>query len=216
MFFQHVLKGIRGLTWEQANEVLTVTGIESNWIRTRGHVSQQQIIERLSREELIWHLTRYDEKDGRTGGQFGLTSPFISTSAGTSEQSTAAGEERAYSFSAFDTASWFATGDYTDTGWIFFGYVFTLGKPSIEHREFAEEVRDLHIYSAGYKFHGEGELVAKLVIPPTRLERCERYRGPALRRALESGRRPKLGPRDVIRNKKYADPMHYINIRGIL
>jgi hypothetical protein len=162
-------------------------------------------------------LTRYGEIDLRTKEAFGLTSPFISTTAGTSEQSTRLREQRAYSFSAFDTASWFATEDYTTTGWVFFGYVFTIGRPSVEHAEFAEEVRDLHSYPAGYLFHDEGEIVAKMCIPPIRLERCERYKGPELRQALESKTMPILSEEDIIRNNRnYADPMRYINLRNVL
>jgi hypothetical protein len=217
MFFQKILKGISGLTPDQATEILTVTGIESNWIRTRGNASQQQIAERLTREELQWHLTRYDETDTRTGKPFGGTSPFISTTSGTSEQSSIADEERAYVFSAFDCAAWFATLDYSQSGWIFYGYVFTIGRPSVKHAEFAEEVRDLHSYPSGYRFHREGELVAKLVVPPSRLERCEFYRGPELRRALEAGKRPALKGKDIVWNRNnYADPMNYVNIRDAL
>jgi hypothetical protein len=217
MFFQKILKGISGLTLGQAAEILTVTGIESNWIRTKGSASQQQIAERLTREELQWHLTRYEEIDMRTGESFGKASPFISTTGGTSEQSSIAEEEKAYVFSAFDMAGWFATVDYTQPGWVFYGYVFTIGKPSVEYVEFAEEVRDLHSYPSGYSFHHEGELVAKLVIPPSRLERCEFYRGPELRRALEAGERPTLKDEDIVWNRSnYVDPMNYINIRDVL
>ena len=132
------------------------------------------------------------------------------------EQNTTSGEERAYSFSAFNTASWFATRDYTITGWIFYGYVYTIGRPSIELPEFAEEVRDLHNYPGGYMYHDEGEIVAKILIPPSRLQRCERYNGPELRRSLESGKLPKLAAADVIHNPKYVNPLHYTNVRGIL
>lgn len=216
MFFQYFLKGIRDLTRAQAEEVLKVTGIQCNWTRTAGPAGQREIMRQLSEDELIWHLTRYSETDHRTGDPFGLTSPFISITSGTAEQSMAALEERAYIFSAFDTASWFATNDYTGTGWIFFGYVFTIGRPSVEYAEFAEEVRDLHSYPKGYAFHHEGEIVAKITIPPIRLERCERYRGPVLRQALESGALPEVRERDIIRNENYVDPMRYINVRGIL
>src|SRR5262245_34424261 len=136
MFFQKILKGISGLTPDLAAEILKVRGIESNWVRTGGSPGQQEIAERLTREELQWHLTRYEEPDMRTGEPFGTTSPFISTTGGTSEQSSIAEEERAYVFSAFDIAAWFATVDYTQSGWIFYGYVFTIGRPSVEHAEF--------------------------------------------------------------------------------
>lgn len=216
MFFQHFLKGIPGLTQPQAERVLKITGIQCNWTRSAAPTGQQEIMRRLSEDELIWHLTRYDEIDRRTGKPFGLTSPFISTTSGTAEQSGIALEERAYLFSAFDTASRFATNDYSDTGWIFYGYVFTVGRSSVEHVEFAEEVRDLHSYPTGYAFHHEGEIVAKITIPPIRLEKCERYRGPMLRQALESGGPPVVRNRDVIRNDSYVDPMRYVNVRGVL
>jgi hypothetical protein len=217
MFFQHVLKGLAGLTYAEATNVLTVTGIECNWLRSPQPPTRREIGERrLTHDELIWHLTRYDDIEWRTQGPFGQTSPFISTTAGTAEQSTTSGEERAYRFSAFDIACWFATCDYSTTGWIFFGYVYTIGRPSIELPEFAEEVRDLHTYPGGYVYHDEGEIVAKFLIPPSRLQRCERYHGPELRHSLESGTLPKITPNDVIHNPKYVDPMHYTNVRGLL
>jgi hypothetical protein len=214
MFFQHVLKGIAGLSREQAEDILTVTGLQCNWARSEGLAGPGDVADRLNLDELTWHLTRYDEIDTRTGVPFGTKSPFISTTAGTAEQSSVRQEQRAYVFSAFDTASWFATEDYTTAGWIFFGYVFTIGRPSVEHAEFAEEIRDLHTYPGGYVYHHEGELVAKIVIPPVRLERCELYTGPALSRALQGAANVK--PDDVIRNKRYADPMRYVNVRGLL
>jgi hypothetical protein len=178
--------------------------------------SRPLIETRLTPEELSWHLTRYDDTDVRTNASFGDTTPFISTTAGTAEQSTGSGEERAYLFTAFDTACWFATDNYVTTGWIFYGYVFTIGRPSVEHTEFADEVRDLHTYSEGYKFHHEGEIIAKLLIPPARLQRCERYRGPELRQALDAGTLPTPRDEDVIWNPNYADPMRYVNIRDVL
>lgn len=217
VFFQHVLKGVTGLSYAEASKVLTGTGIECNWLRTSQPPTRREIGERqLTNDELIWHLTRYDDIEWRTRKPFRQTTPFISTSAGTAEQSTTRGEERAYRFSAFDTACWFATCDYTTTGWVFYGYVYTIGRPSIELPEFAEEVRDLHTYPGGYIYHDEGEIVAKLLIPASHLQRCERYRGPELRQSLSSGAMPHLAADDVIHNPKYVDPMHYINVRGPL
>jgi hypothetical protein len=217
MFFQHVLKGLPGPTYAEATEVLTVTGIECNWLRSSQRPTRSEVGERrLTHDELIWHLTRYDDIEWRTKGPFGQTSPFISTTAGTAEQSTAGGEERAYRFSAFDIACSFATCDYTATGWVFFGYVYTIGRPSIELAEFAEEVRDLHTYPGGYMYHDEGEIVAKFLIPPSHLQRCERYHGPELLQSLKSGTLPELAPDDVIHNPRYVDPMYYINVRGLL
>jgi hypothetical protein len=217
VFFQHILKGIAGLTYDEAEYVLKDGGIECNWLRSPRSPGRREITERrLTPEELTWHLTRYDEIEWRTKKPFGLTSPFISTTAGTAEQSTASGEERAYVFSAFDTACLFATEDYTTTGWVFFGYVYTIGRASVELLEFAEEVRDLHTYPGGYAYHHEGEIVAKIVIPPSHLQRCECYRGPELRQALESGALPTPRPDDVIINLKYVDPADYTNIRSFL
>lgn len=217
MFFQHILKGIVGLTDDEARDVLTASGIQSNWLRSTYQPNLREIAgRRLTLEELTWHLTRYDDRERRTDLPYGQTSPFLSATAGTSEQSSSRGEERAYRFSAFDTACWFATDGYTTTGWVFFGYVYTIGRPSVELIEFAEEVRDLHTYPGGYVYHNEGEIVAKLVIPPSRLQRCERYRGPELLQSLTEGELPALDGNDVIFNKNYADPMRYVNVRSIL
>jgi hypothetical protein len=65
-------------------------------------------------------------------------------------------------------------------------------------------------------YHDEGEVVAKVSIPSTRLKKCEYYRGPELRQALEAGRLPVRQPGDSITNPHYVDPMRYVNIRGML
>jgi hypothetical protein len=71
------------------------------------------------------------------------------------------------------TALNFATNWLTRPGYVFYGYVFTLGQKSLELAEFAEEVRELHIYTHFLPYHDEGEIVAKIHIPAVRLEKVE-------------------------------------------
>jgi hypothetical protein len=117
-------------------------------------------------------------------------------------------------FDPFITALRFATNDFTVTGHIFYGYVFTLGRQSIDLAGFAEEVRELNIYKNFLPFHPEGEITAKIEIRAPQLERWEEYDGVAALRSLQCAAIPQ--PSFIQRNAIYAPPERYCNIRGLV
>ncbi|MDQ6903295.1 MAG: hypothetical protein M3139_09830 [Bacteroidota bacterium] len=49
MFFQKVLKGINGLPKEEAEQIVQVHGILSNWWRLKGTISNGEIKEECDR-----------------------------------------------------------------------------------------------------------------------------------------------------------------------
>ena len=144
MFFQKVLKGISGLSRHEANKNFE-QGIVCNWWRTVHTISPPQVVEKLTERNLEWHLNHYDELDPLTGNTaFCENTPFISVTAGVVERQEFL--QRNIVFDPLVTALRFATSDFSMTGHIFYGYVFTLGRQSIDLAEFAEEVRELNIY----------------------------------------------------------------------
>jgi hypothetical protein len=212
MFIQHVIKGIINIGPTAADDILFRSGIQCNWLRHVGKIYPYEISEKLKENVLNWHLNRYDDIDPDTNAPFCDNTPFISTTAGTVEQDTRSGYFCL--FAPFPTALWFATQGYTQPGYIFYGYVFTLGKKSIEHWEFAEETRDLHVYAAPQQYHPEGEVVAKIHIPSERLERWEYY-DPFASMVSQNGQHPK--PMNTSRpNPNYQRPDRIHNIRSLL
>jgi hypothetical protein len=212
MFFQKVLKGIAGLARDDADATFS-NGIQCNWWRRVGVIRVDQILERLTERNLDWHLNHYDEPDPlMNDAPFYENTPFISVTAGAVERDAFA--QRNLLFDPFLTALRFATRGFTETGHIFYGYVFTLGRQSIVLSVFAEEVRELNIYKNFLPFHPEGEITAKIEIRAPQIERWEEYDGVAARRALIGGAMPTPTMTQV--NATYANPEEYCNIRGLV
>jgi hypothetical protein len=109
----------------------------------------------------------------------------------------------------------FATSGLQQPGYIFYGYVITLGRKAIPFQEYAEETRELNIYTSYLRFHEEGELVAKIQIPSHRLERVVRWDSNMLTQ-LESGVKPTPAPPYPKVNSNYTPPEQYSNIRELL
>lgn len=177
MIFQRFLRGMQDLgaldeNW--ARDVLTRTGLRSAWLRKREPCDPAAWNGIVDDDALVWHTSRFEETGHRLCGTeaFFEHSPFISLSAGTVEPRH--DEERNATFPAWYTALVFATDHGTVPGWVFYGYVSLLGRPAVPLLEFSEEVRDLHQHDFYNKYHPEGEIVAKLFIPPVRLERAAR------------------------------------------
>jgi hypothetical protein len=212
VFFQRVVKGIPaatpaepGMSDALAHHVVTESGLISNWWLNapRRTISPQETQAKLTEDALYAHLVDYATVREST--------PFISTTAGTVEIDVA--RSRNVFFPPMYTALRFATRHFTQDGYVLHGYVFTLGKKSVELEEFAEEVRDVNTYTAFYAWHPEGEIVAKVRIPARRVEKIERYTSAGLEVALKRGRIPT--PETVIEDRSvYRDPLKYANVRG--
>lgn len=212
MFFQMVLKGIAGLSRAEADGMFH-GGIQCNWWRRVHRITPQEIVDKLTERNLDWHLNHYSDLDPTTGNvPFFENTPYISATAGAVERDAFA--HRNLVFDPFLTALRFATSDFTTAGYVFYAYVFTLGRQSIELSEFAEEVRELNIYKNFLPFHPEGEVTAKIEIRGPQIEKWEEYDGPAAFKALES--HTKANATAVQKNPIYAPPERYCNIRGLV
>jgi hypothetical protein len=212
MFFQRVLKGIAGLSRQEADAAF-LHGIHCNWWRRVGTITPAQISEKLTAENLDWHLNHYSDPDpNMNNAPFYQNTPFISATAGSVERDEFA--QRNIVFDPFITALRFATRDFTTTGYVFHAYVFTLGRQSISLSQFAEEVRELNIYKTFMPFHPEGEIAAKIEIRGPQIKKWDEYDGPAALASLLAGSLP--GPSFTHTNLSYASPEEYCNIRGLV
>jgi hypothetical protein len=212
MFLQQFLKGIAGLRNDEAEGIVRDQGILCNWWRNVHQITPSEVQNKLSNQNLDWHLNRYDSIDPTTGEEFYKNTPFISTTAGTVERQAflLRNEVR----SAFITALEFATENFAVSGHVFYGYVFTLGKVALPLRAFAEEVRELNVYTMFLPFQPEGEIAAKIHIPAVNIERVECYNGPAAHAALARGQRPVSIW--TFTNPNYENPQKFNNIREVI
>jgi len=93
----------------------------------------------------------------------------------------------------FMTALQYATANFTTSGFVF--YAFILNTQYLPYRR-------------------DGELIAKLVIPPSHIEKAEEYNGSKVLKDLRTGKFPK--PVQTILNASYAAPDKYSNTREIV
>lgn len=219
MFFQKVLKGIPALDKPHVEEIVGQYGIICNWWRHKDTINEPEVKSQLTEANLLHHLNDYDKPlpAGHAwagyGSTYGDVTPFISTTAGAVERDDLKRTNILYV--PFMTALRFATSGFQGNGWIFYAYVMTLGKQSVELRGFSEEVRELHIYTKYLPYHHEGEITAKISIPSVNIEKAEYYDGPAALQAFRQGRKPM--PLDVVDNAaNYKSPEGYCNIREVL
>jgi hypothetical protein len=213
MFFQLFIKGICFDNDSEANNILDQIGILCNWWRNSpdGTLRTPEVPRRLTERNLLWHLSKYHDPDPQANNQpFSQNTPFISVTSGAIKRARGVNVRH----SAFLTALRFATKKFTQTGYLFYGYVHTIGKQSIPLESFAEEVRELHIYQMYLRYQLQGEIAAKIWIPPRCIERYEKYDGPTALTRLRSGLMPlRTAARS---NPTYADPTAYSNIRGYI
>jgi hypothetical protein len=211
MFFQKVLKGIPDIDPTTASNAFH-DGIICNWWHRVGVIRTAEILDKLNEDNLDWHLNRYADRDPVTGRPFSESTPFISATAGVVERATFLRANLV--FDPFEVALRFATRNFTTTGCIYHAYVYTLGKPSLELREFAEEVRELNIYKWFLPFHPEGEVTAKIEIRGPQIEGWEAYDGPTSWNFMWRGMDPV--PTASATNPLYAPPERFCNIRGLI
>jgi hypothetical protein len=199
VFFQKILKGIGGIDRDAADAILGGAGIPCTWWHNAPdrQIRPDEIQAKLTPENLDRHLNDYDA--------FGPETPFISTTAG-AVQGVYFLPNRIY-HEPLAMAIHFATDGESRPGFVFYGYVFTIGKKAVELWPFAEEVREMHIYTEYLPYHHEGEIVAKIIIPSIQLERWEFY-DPAA---------PEWpGPAAVRGNQLYERPERFANVREVL
>ena len=213
MIVQKVIKGIGGIQRNEAENMLR-EGILCNWWRKVRTLPEIEVQQRLNERNLFWHQNRYLDPDPSESGEpFHEHSPFISTTAGTVERD--AGMSRNIVHPAWLVALEFATDGWLRDGYLFHCYLFVLGRPTVEHRSFSEELRELNVYVGFSPYQPEGEITAKINIPPTQIEKFCFYEINSIRNDLTAGRIPI--PSDEVPNVPlYRPPEELSNIRNVI
>lgn len=213
MIIQRVIKGIGGISKPEARSILK-SGIPCNWWRNVIALPNSEIPKRLTNRNLFWHQNRYSDPDPLEAGQpFCEHTPFISTTAGTVERDRNLYQNIVHP--AWLVALEFATDQWRRNGYLFHCYLFVLGRPTVRHRQFSEELRELNVYTGYSPYQPEGEITAKIIIPPTQIEKFSFYEIKSVRNGLSAGRMPK--PNDEVLNQgMYRPPEEVSNIRDVL
>lgn len=212
MIIQKVIKGIGGIDQTEVNKIFDV-GICCNWWRNYNPLKQIEVPKRLTERNLIWHQNNYDQPDPMESyDPFYLRTPFISTTAGTVERDTF--YQTNVIQSAWSEALRFATDGWQRDGYLFYCYVFILSKKTVRQEFFAEELRELNIYTGYSPFQPEGEITAKIIIPPSQIEKAEFWTVSEIMDATNSNRLPR--PNSVQFNNLYLPPERLSNIRDVL
>jgi hypothetical protein len=212
MIIQHVIKGISNLSSAEANALLS-NGITCRWWQRTNPLPRQEVPLRLTERNLDWHQNMYDQPDPLEGGErFCLHTPFISTTAGTVERDTAL--QTNLLTSAWEIALRFATDFWKTDGYLFYCYLLIIGKRAVGHEAFAEELRELSVYTAYSPYQPEGEMLAKVIIPPAQIEKAEFWTRQAAFAASRNGTLPKAT--QTLPNPLFLPPSEYSNVRNLL
>lgn len=217
MIIQQVIKGIGDISRDQAEDILYRTGILCTWWREVTYLPMVEVPQRLTERNLFWHQNRYEDLDPLENDQpYHLRTPFISTTAGTVER-------RRFWRTNILNPAWlealrFGTNSGKRNAYLFYCYVFIIGKKAVGHYSFAEEVRELNIYNGYSPFQPEGEITAKIVIPPAQIEKAEFWTVDQIKEDRRNNRVPQ--PFEVLPplppNPSFIPPDDYNNVRKVL
>jgi hypothetical protein len=214
VIIQKVIKGIGGID-VAAVQLIFQQGILCNWWRNspNGTLPRIRVPEKLTSRNLDWHQNSYDQPDSLEGYQpFRLNTPFISTTAGTVERDVA---NRTNTLTpAWRAALYFATDAWKQDGWLFHCHLFLIGKRAPAMEGFAEELRELNIYTGFSPYQPEGEITAKIVIPAAQIERADLWSLSAVQKAVSNNILP--GPVNSVPNSNFVRPENYNNLRSFL
>lgn len=215
MIIQSVIRGMHGITQSEAGAILD-TGIECNLCRNRGPIPYIEIPKVLTERNLEWHQDHYNHNDpayvANPNEEFRHHTPFISTTAGTIERRKGRNE----TWRAFEMALRFATDGFKMDGYLFYCDLFVIGRPAVELQAFSEELRELNVRPRYSGYQIEGEILAKILIPPAQIERADFFDVTNLNKALSAGTLPVPDPTRSMTNKLYVSPTRYSNVRAVI
>jgi hypothetical protein len=213
MIIQHVIKGIPGLKSSCATQILA-EGIQCNWVRNYSPLKWDEIPLRLTADNLELHQNRYSDPDPSflPKESFFRHTGFISTTAGTYLRDSP--NYTNICKPAWQVALKYATAEWTTSGYLFYCYLFVLGRKSVKIQAFSEELRELSVYTDFSSFQAEGEIAAKISIPPTQIERAEYW---PLADAIAANLANVRGtPGYMLTNSLYVPPDDVNNVRKCL
>jgi hypothetical protein len=199
MIIQWCLKGIPArpdFGDADAYDVLTDHGLTANLVRNNEGKplvpTMEQAHQSLSDLALVAHVNAYGFVKGRT--------PYLSLTAGVVERHPV--YRVPIRHSAWPTALDFATAGGRSDGYVFMCWLHVPPKPGPELPGFAEEVRDLNLHSKLAWWNHEGEITAKLFVPPRQIYRVVKFDRHHVMRALSgsNGINPDFVPPDQVSN----------------
>jgi hypothetical protein len=183
-------------------------GLVCRWWRENGQISPADTAHKLSLRNLDMHVNHFTETDPTTKQPFERGSPFISLSAGTVERDVAAQTNHVHR--ARRTALYFGTdfGRLT-SAYLYYCWVVLAPRAAVEIEYLAEEVRDLNAYRHYSPFQTEGEVVAKIVIGDSHIQRCEKWE-------LRAGPAPWYQRTWTHSNPRFVNPERLTNVREVI
>lgn len=155
----------------QVIDILSTLGLMASWVRDPANsalpvaAGWAKAHADLSDAALAAHVNAHS--------LVGRKSPYISMTAGVVERDPVT--RQLITHSPWKTALDFATDGGHSDGYVFECWVSVPFKPGPELPGFAEEVRDLNLHRYAAWWHHEGEIAAKLVVPPRQIRRVRKY-----------------------------------------
>ncbi|HWB85012.1 MAG TPA: hypothetical protein VG675_12780 [Bryobacteraceae bacterium] len=218
MIIQHVIKGINGIDDAMARHLLD-SGIKCLWWVNNDPLPFHEVPLRLNERNLDWHQNQYKQPDplypdaaNPNNEPFHLHTPFVSATAGTVDRD--AYQQTNTLTPAWEVALKFATDFWKSDGYLFYCYVFVIGKPAVGQQSFSEELRELNVYPGYSNFQPEGEITAKIVIPPAQIERAEFWSSQDAKTARDNKKLPAASR--TLYGKHYVAPQDFNNVRDFL
>lgn len=196
---------LKGVAWSfsfgdaEALRALSHDGLTSNWMRANATRPFDQALRdahaALSDAALAAHVNAYATVAAGT--------PYLSLSAGVIERDSRT--RLPIHHHAWTTALDFATNGGTDEGYVFACWVQLPGNPAPELPGFGEEVRNLNLHQRFAWWHHQGEIAAKLVVPPRQIQRVMKFTRTLRQIPLAGGW-----------NTQFVPPERISNIRGVV
>lgn len=91
-----------------------------------------------------------------------------------------------------------------------------VGRQTVKHEALSEELRELNVYTGFSPFQPEGEITAKISIPPAQIEKAEFLSAADAYDAVQNEVLPVFDPSRTIVNPLFVDPSDYNNVRKAL
>jgi hypothetical protein len=207
MIIQWCVKGVGGIAPDDWKEIMERKGLICAWWQ---QIEPQpfpigDVPARLTPAHLDRHVNNYSAKDPDTGLRVCERTPFISLAAGSVERHKFLRTNQIHR--ARRTALRFATQNGRRDGYLFTCYVIVSINPAVPVMGVAEEVRELNSYRRYSPWQLEGEVTAKVLVPPNQIKSCEIW---------EATRgRPKLRQVGVNSNPLFEDPRSITNVREL-
>ena len=164
MIVQRCLKGVHGISDQDARNVVSSEGILCNWWRNVLWISPAQIRQKLTAQAIDLHVNNYSAVQHNT--------PFISLSSGCVSRDHYLRTNVV--LPARTTAVEFATDGGFGDGHIFYCWLLVGLNPAPEVEGVAKEVRELSTYRSYSAYQTEGEVTAKVIVPANQIEGFEK------------------------------------------